>query len=223
MRRKEIYSKNNNEKKPASSSFVFSSFSFPPVFILVMLIFSNWNSREICDRQRSSSSDKNFYVVSRQFSPAKSFVFALYIIVLYTLHSLQKWVYFARLLIGLQSMPQGIQKSCVTIRYAKFIQKFFILTLHLTEILGKNFFKVHSISESTSSSAMMMTQFRDERQMIPYSPFECGEQQTDRHDWRLSRYDFQFCFYSCSCYCSVINYVSLIIWNYISMMTYIDL
>lgn len=70
---------------------------------------------------------------------------------------------------GLQSKQQGISESWVTIRYAKYVKKFFILTLHLTEISGKNFFRVHSISESTSSSSMMMTQFRDERQMIPYS------------------------------------------------------
>lgn len=60
MQRKEIYNENKTTKKktcliiicyfsPYLSLSLCSPLSFPAVFILVMLILSNWNSREICD------------------------------------------------------------------------------------------------------------------------------------------------------------------------------
>lgn len=151
---------------------------------------------------RSSSSDKNFYVVSRQFSPAKSFVYlwSLYNSLYCILHRHSRSGYIGAQPIG-YSLVKLCQILCITFSY---LLNTWQSSSARTSSAYSTDFRVHFISHS-SSIMFMMTQFLVfKRQMIlfhsPYLNVEIVEL------W-LSVF---VCFVRLvSCYCSVINYVSI--------------
>lgn len=120
---------------------------------------------------RSSSSDKNFYVVSRQFSPAKSFVYlwSLYNSLYCILYRQSRSGYIGAQPIG-YSLVKLCQILCITFSY---LLNTWQSSSARTSSAYSTDFRVHFISHSSSSMMLMMTQFLVfKRQMILFhSPY----------------------------------------------------